>query len=240
MLPISGNLGDRRPQVRFVWEPRVGRGRASVGVAIGSPSAIDSQDLDADQVVDGEESGQPALQGRLALNQPSWVPGQTWEIGVWGYRGRGRINRSRAIAGHRVYDSHAVGLDVRVPISRRLTLQGEAWMGQALADVRGGVGQNLNLVTGREVDSVGGWAELLYQASSIHTIGAGFTLDNPDNDDVTPFTGRTHNRTLYLVNRFNLGNGLTIGVDWMLFQTSFRGLSPGTSNRWNLWARQNF
>ena len=45
-----------------------------------SASAVDSQDLDADQIVDGEESGRPTLHTRLALNQPSWVTGQTISV----------------------------------------------------------------------------------------------------------------------------------------------------------------
>ena len=65
----------------------MGRGKASLGVMVGSPGAVDSQDLDADQIFDGEESSQPTLQARAAINQPSWVSGQTWELGIWGHTG---------------------------------------------------------------------------------------------------------------------------------------------------------
>jgi hypothetical protein len=243
----AGNLADRRPQLRFTWEPVVGKGRGSVGLMVGSPNAVDSQDLDADQIVDGEESRRPTLQTRVAITQPSRVQGQTWEVGVWGHSAAFKINRAAAIAGHRSFDSYAVGADFRFPLSKRLLLQGEGWFGKALSDVRGGVGQSVNTVTGREVRASGGWAEALYQWSDLYTLGGGFTLDDPIDRDVTPFTGanqtatgRTQNRTYYLVNRFSLGNGLTMGVDWMLFRTKFRGLAPGSSNRWNAWVQHNF
>src|SRR5262249_23605517 len=138
----AGNLADRRPQLRYTWEPVVGHGKGSLAVMLGSPSAVDSQDLDANLVADGEQSDQPTLQTRLALNQASWVPGQTWEVGLWGHSGHFRIDANKAINGHRSFGSNAIGLDVRVPVTPKLLLQGEAWRGKTLADVRGGVGQN--------------------------------------------------------------------------------------------------
>lgn len=243
----AGNTADRRPQLRFTWEPVVGDGAGSLGLMVGSPSAVDSQDLDADQIVDGEESRVPTLQMRAAVNQPSWVPGQRWEVGLWGHRGQFRVDRARAIAGRRNFDSYAAGVDFRVPVSRRLLFQGEAWFGKALSDVRGGVGQSVNTVTGQEVRARGGWVEVLHQFGQLYTLGAGLTLDDPIDRDVVVFdgtnptaTGRTQNRTYYIVNRLNLGGGLLIGIDWMLFETKFRGLSPGSSNRWNTWIQHNF
>jgi hypothetical protein len=243
----AGNTADRRPQLRYVWEPKARRGKASLALMAGSPSAVDSQDLDADQIVDGEESDRPTLQVRAAINQPSWVPGQTWEVGIWGHDAEFRINQNLAISGKRSFDSSAIGIDARIPLTAKLLFQGEAWTGKALADVRGGVGQNINTITGEEVHAKGGWAELLYQFSSFYTLGGGFTLDDPENDDVTPFTGanqtavgRTRNRSYYVVNRFNPGGGLVIGLDWMLFDTQFRGLRSGSSNRWNFWIQHNF
>jgi hypothetical protein len=247
LMWMAGNLADRRPQLRYTLEPVVGKGKASVGLMLGSPSAVDSQDLDTDQIVDGEESRRPTLQTRLAITQPSWVQGQTWEVGIWGHDSAFRINSAAAINGHRSFDSYAAGLDVRFPLSKKLLVQGEGWFGKALSDVRGGVGQSVNTVTGQEIRSSGGWAEALYQWSELYTLGAGFTLDDPEDEDVVAFTGanqtatgKTQNRSYYLVNRFSLGSGLTIGLDWMFFKTKFRGLDAGSSNRWNAWVQHNF
>jgi hypothetical protein len=252
----AGNLGDRRPQLRATWEPKVGRGKAIVSAAVLSADAVGGSNRDGDLALDGEESKQPLVQGRLAINQPSWVKGQTWEFGVWGHHGAYRFDRAAAIGNTRSFHSNAVGFDLRLPLTRRLLLQGEGWWGKALADIRGGVGQDINAITGDTIRSMGGWAELQYQVARFYTVGGGFTIDDPTNSDVTPFlpptpgpppfagnataVGRTLNRTLYLTNRFNLGSGFTVGVDWMLFHTEFRGLPDGENNRWNIWLRHGF
>lgn len=252
----AGNLGDRRPQLRATYEPTVGRGKALVSAAILSSDAVGGSNRDGDSTLDGEESKRPMVQGRVALNQPSWVKGQSWELGFWGVNAAYRYDRSTAIASglrNRSFNSNGAGLDLRLPLTKRLLLQGEAWFGEALADVRGGVGQDINAL-GKEVRSHGGWGELLYQFSEVYTLGAGFTVDDPRNSDVNPRVGplsgvtavsaagigRTMNRTYYVVNRFNVGSGFVVGVDWMLFDTSFRGLSRASNNRWNIFLQHNF
>jgi hypothetical protein len=243
----AGNVGDRRPQFRGAWEPRVGKGKATLAAAILAADAVGGSNRDNDLAVDGEESGRPLVQARAAINQPSWVDGQAWELGVWGHNGKYRFDRANAIMRRREFSSDALGADLRLPITRKLLFQGEGWFGRGLADIRGGVGQDINGITGAEVHSKGGWAELLYQFSDLYTLGGGLTIDDPDDEDVTPFTGtnqtaagRTLNRTYYVVNRLNFGSNFTVGVDWMLFQTKYRGLSPGSSNRWNIWFRHAF
>lgn len=240
----AGNLGDRRPQVRFTWEPPTERGKASVALLVGAPGAVDSLDLDLDQVVDGEESGRPVVQARAALTQPSWVPQQSWELGVWTHQAALRVDAGNT---HGTARSSANGADLRLPLTPRLQFRGEAWVGRGLGDVRGGAGQSVNPLSGKEVRTVGGWGELLYQTGKRHTLGAGFSLDNPIDADVTPFTGanyaatgRTLNQSHYVINRFQLGGGVTVGADWMLFRTRYRGLAPGTSNRWNVWLQYAF
>lgn len=248
----AGNLGDRRPQFRATWEPKVGQGKATVAAAVLSAGAVDGANRDAatggDTALDGEESGRPLVQVRLGFTQPaSWVKGQNWELGLWGHNGEYRWDRARAIAGRRSFSSDALGLDARIPLTPKLQLRGEGWFGKGLADIRGGVGQSINPLTGEGIHAHGGWAELFYQATNVYGIGTGFTVDDPEDDEVERFTdanatstGRTLNRTYYVANRFNFGSGLTLGVDWMLFQTHFRGLEPGTNNRWNVWLRHDF
>lgn len=248
----AGNIGDRRPQLRATWEPRVGKGKASVAVAALDSSAIDGANRDGDFTLDGEEARRPMVQARAGINQPSWVKGQTWEVGVSGHNAEYRWNRAAAIEGRRVFSGNSVGLDVRLPVTSKLVLQGEGWIGRGLADVRGGIGQSINPLTGDAVHSKGGWAEALYQFNKVYTLGAGVTVDNPDDDDLPAFgegtskttnfdlVGRTHNRAYYIANRFNLGSGFLVGLDWMLFDTSYKHAERAVSNRWNFWLQHNF
>src|SRR5213075_2902130 len=56
----AGNIGDRRPQFRYTYEPA--RRPLSVSVGLGLTGAIDAQDLDANGIRDGEDSGLPNVQ----------------------------------------------------------------------------------------------------------------------------------------------------------------------------------
>lgn len=243
----AGNLGDRRPQFRATWEPKAGPGKVSFGIAALSADAVGGSNRDADLVLDGESSGRPLFQTRLAYNRPLWVKGQNAELGFWYHNGQYRFQRVAAINGVRSFESNAIGLDLRIPLTQKLLLQGEAFAGRGLADIRGGVGQDINAITGQTIHSKGAWGELSYQFNPVYTLGAGFTLDNPEDSEVTPFTGANHalvgrtiNRTLYIANRFNLGSGFVFGVDWMLFNTHFRGLSPGSNSRINAYLQHSF
>src|SRR5579862_9182347 len=73
LLWNAGNVGDRRPQFRFSYDPKVGRGRWSITSATGLTGAVDAQDLDNNAYRDGEESGKPNFQGRIGYAQPLWV-----------------------------------------------------------------------------------------------------------------------------------------------------------------------
>src|SRR5207248_11313586 len=66
----AGNLGDRRPQVRYTSE--TANRPFSAAVALGLTSAIYAKDLDANGIRDGEDSGAPNVQARLG-----WKKGST-------------------------------------------------------------------------------------------------------------------------------------------------------------------
>ena len=69
----AGNLGDRRPQFRAEWTPKAGPGNFILQGEVGLTGADDGQDLDpaaAGGFRDGEASGKPALQARVAYALP--------------------------------------------------------------------------------------------------------------------------------------------------------------------------
>jgi hypothetical protein len=59
LLWNAGNVGDRRPQFRVSYDPKLGAGRLSITTAAWLTGAIDAQDLDNKTYRDGEESGKP-------------------------------------------------------------------------------------------------------------------------------------------------------------------------------------
>jgi hypothetical protein len=159
----AGNLGDRRPQFRAEWLPKFGPGNFTLQGEVGLTSADDAQDLDptaSGGFRDGETSGKPTLQARVAYGYPIWEK-QKIELGVWGHRAWEETDTPIGAAVAREFDSHAFGADLTIPLYKDMAwLKGEIWTGENLSDIRGGILQGINTATGGEIESTGGWIEL--------------------------------------------------------------------------------
>lgn len=234
----AGNVGDRRPQLRLTYEPSVGeRGKLSFAGGIGLTGAIDSLDLDANGVRDGEESARPDVQGRAGFSYPSAAKGQRVSLGVSGFYGF--LETARPVAGRTSFRSQLVNLDFTLPLHGRLALRGEGWWGRNMSDVRGGAGQGVNAATGREIRGRGGWAEANVKLSRYFALSPGFSTDDPVDADI-PAGGRTRNRALFLANRITPSNNFLIGADYLRWKTNYRGLRPGVDNRVNIFFQYSF
>ena len=227
----TGNLGDRRPQLRLVYEPKIGPGQLSLMGGPALSGAIDAKDLDNNGTRDGEDAGLPNLQLRLGYSAPLWLKDRPASLGIWGLRGwEASLKR---------FESYAYGLDLTLPFSPDLALRGELWRGRNLSDFRGGIGQGIQTTGRQEIDSMGGWAELVYRIAPWFTLAPGYTLDNPSDDDITKGS-RSKNWTLYLAHRFQLGGGFLIGLDYIYWKTEYKGLRDGDANRFNLFFQYDF
>jgi uncharacterized coiled-coil protein SlyX len=235
----AGNTADRRPQLRIGYEPAIGQGKWSLVGMVGSSGAVDNQDLDGDGFRDGEAAVSPTVQGRVGYSGPSHVSGQTWSAGVYGHLAHQNVNRF-FFAGKSNFGSHLLGVDLSVPLTSRVRVQGEGWTGQNLSDVRGGIGQGIDLPTGREVRANGGWLETSFRVNKYYLFNLGATLDRPNAHDLTPAGARILNRAYYITNRFSLGKGLSLGFDYANWQTRYKALPTGTNNRFTFYIQNDF
>lgn len=223
----AGNLGDRRPQLRVEYDPELDCGQLFVQAMAGLTGAIDAKDLDGNTFRDGETSGKPTVQGRLAYRVPLSEKGKL-EVGVWGHRSEDDPDSS--FAGESSFRSQAVGADVVVPLwEDRLWIKGEVWTGENLTDVRGGIFQGVNATTGDEIEAQGGWVELGWKATQTLTVYAGWSIDDPKDTDVGA-GGRAKNRIGYAALRWDL-SPVEIGIEYLRWTTEFVGLDDGTDDR---------
>lgn len=240
----TGNLGDRRAQLRLAYEPKIGDGILSIIGAAALTGAVDAKDLDGDGIRDGEDSGKPQVQARIGYaGAAPWAAGNKAEIGVYG----AYLWEDAQAKGN--YEGNLVGIDFTIPCSQALALRGEAWTGQNLSDLRGGIGQGVNTATREEIKSKGGWIELLYKRQS-NSLAIGWTIDDPDDHELpssgsiaangTTSDGRTKNEAYYVSDRFKAGSGVEIGIDYLYWQTDYKTLKKGTDNRVNLVFQYNF
>lgn len=226
----AGNLGDRRAQIRLSYEPK--NKPLRFAVALGLTGAVDNKDLDRNGVRDGEDSGLPNLQGRIA-RKFSRV-----EIGLWAHHSWERV--TKPVANQTRFKSHSVGLDLNWQISRKWNLKGEVWTGRNLSDFRGGIGQGVNTITGSEIRSKGGCLELGWQYSPKQRLAIAYTVDDPKDADVPSSDGRTKNFVWYLHHRWRLNGNVEIGFNYLFWTTKWRGQATGIDHRFNTFVQHNF
>jgi len=225
----AGNLGDRRPQIRYTYAPRTTPFNAAV--ALGLTGAVDAQDLDANGVRDGENSGLPNVQARFGWKRSNL------DAGIWGHYAWEKT--TKAIAGKTRFNSYSAGLDAKWQPTRKWDLMSEIWTGSNLSDFRGGIGQGINATTGDGIRSRGGWIEPGYHVTPKYRVAVGYTLDDPVGADV-PMGGRTRNSAIYLHNQWQLPANLEIGANYLYWTTQWKGQDTGIDNRFNWFIQENF
>ena len=230
----AGNVGDRRPQVRFTARPTIGDGYVRIAASAGMPGAVDGMDLDEDLKLDGSDGTTPLLEGLLEGGIPLWK--ETLKLGAWAHYGRTEV--ATAVAGETEFESWSAGLHAFIPLTAMAWIHGEAFIGENLSDVRGGIGQGV--VAGKEVRSKGGWAELgvaLFEKKYSAAVGA--TIDQPDDSDL-PDGGRTRNNSFYLTQKLAPAKALALGLDYLYWQTRYKNTPDGAAHRVDFYASMPF
>jgi hypothetical protein len=127
----------------------------------------------------GENSGQPAYATRLAWTQT--VNGQNIVAGVGGYYDRQNWGLGRSI------DAWTGTADLTVPLGSRFEFTGQFYRGRATGGLGGGIAQSVLWIGPFNdpatelygLDSIGGWAQLKYKATSKLQFNGAFGQDNP-------------------------------------------------------------
>ena len=237
----AGNLGDRRPPFRLTWASPVDtagdRPTWTLAAGLGLPGAIDPKDLDHDGVLDGEASGVPNLQARVGFASSAVAGGRSVSVGASGHFGRESV--TERIGAQDAFTTWSAGVDYEVDIASRVGVRGELWTGENLSDVRGGIGQGINVARGREIPAMGGWVETGVQLSDVFRLRVGYTLDDPADRDV-PSQGRVKNLAWYVVNQFQVHRLLLVGIDYLRWTTEFKDLENGLDNRVNAYSVLRF
>jgi hypothetical protein len=230
----AGNLGDRRPQIRFGGEDRAFDGAWNAAVALARTGAVDRKNLDGalgDTERDGDDSALPMLQARLGLAS---LFDKRLDIGVWGHLGWEETQVP--IAGEDEFRTAGFGADVKIKLLDTLTLSAEVWRGQNLSDLRGGIDQGVNVATGDEITSTGGWAEAAFKVADPLTLHGGVAVDDPADEDLTAGTQRSRNLAPFAVGKVDLGGGFHFGLEWIQWRTEYLGVGEGRADRWVLFA----
>lgn len=251
----AGNLGDRRPQIRASWKPSFGPVDLDITAAILRTEAVGRQNIDSAGADDGVESGKPMYQGRIGVKFPGWVPGKKIALGISAHSSREESSTPIGTDQERNFSSNSLNIDFDIPIFSGvfrardyLQIRGEWFTGKNMNDLRGGIAQGINTLTGDEIDSTGGWTELKYTFNKFWNITGGYAIDNPQDSDLPALIpeessspSRKRNETLYITNWFNFGSKLDLFLVYENRRTTFFGSgNNGELNRFSTFFRYKF
>lgn len=180
-LSYAGNLWAWTPQVRVEHRFILDHGqKISVsGGILDSFTGDTPSENDARTPTWGEQSGRPAFAARAAWSAP--FLDQPFTVGFGGFYG------SQSWGFGRIVNGWAVTSDVTMPLGKRFAITGELYRGSAVGGFGGAIGQTV-VISGPflnpssqvgGLNSMGGWAQLKFKATSKLEFNAAVGDDNP-------------------------------------------------------------
>lgn len=220
-----GNIGYRRPQIRFTRLFERPTSACEVAVAVARTVGDDFVDLEPGDA--GSDSGLPSLQARVAGGR-ELASGRRATVGLSGHWGRENVKLSAGDAGLKL-DSWSLDLDLTLPLGGA-TLTGELFRGSNLDDYLGGIGQGINLDRRQAIGARGGWLSLALSPTGLERLAFGLGVDDPD-DVALPAGGRARNRAAWVGAARALRPDLDLALEISYWRTDYVGLESGDSWR---------
>ena len=156
-----------------------------------------------------EDNGWPNVEGRVAFGVGKPAPigiglltPRPLEVAVSGVVGQLRRTAPPDDPPRRVVsDVWGVAVDTQGNFNGLVGFKGEAYTGQGLGQMTGGILQSLDAVTWKAIRSTGGWVEgFVYLKPNLHS-HTGMFIDDVNDDDVTGIPkslfGRTYNSAIW-------------------------------------------
>ena len=189
-------------------------------------------DRDGDGTQDNEQSGWCLLEGAIVYDHKApWEDNadKRWLIGLGGQYGRDKSRRYDAdeeafLGKSDEYDSDMVMLAGSIPFGK-FTLCGQLFAGENLGGVQAGVGQKVAFRDptrkGREVSTVGGFADLRYDLNDTWAFAIGYGFDDPTDREAKYDGGRLYNDRAYVDAFYQLTANLHFGLEYAYLTTKY-------------------
>lgn len=198
----QGNIGYRRPQLRFSTWGAIGDA-ADVTLDVAASRTI-GNDVDGDGVDDGADAALPTVQGRLGMSVGIGDEAKI-ALGVSGHYGQ----EAWGVDDDETTDSWSANADLVIVPVPRITLMGEFFVGDNLQTYFGGVLQGVS-PAGDALGTMGGWGMLGVTATDRVSLHAGYAFEDPDDADFTVPDGEEESlRDMNMVAWGNVFYGIT-------------------------------
>jgi hypothetical protein len=220
----SGDIGYRRPQIRF-----------TKAIEIYDDASINLQgsfNRSMGRGEDGEAAAMPSFQGRVAF--ATKVMGNMAEVGVAGLSGREKSTHADSLGQLTKYDldQTAIAVDVSIPLGDMVVLKGQYFTGKNLAQYLGGVGQGIAEVPADdarnyepvEIEASGWWAQLTAKPADEWQINVGAGSDDPEIPEGDIAGNQYEKNTTYYGNvLWNVAPAAVIGAEYSQIETEYVG-----------------
>ena len=223
-----GNIGFRRTQFRVERYFHLPNGNIwTVELALAENVIQDFRTGSIAAGVVRETGNWPMLQGRTALtfhNRHLAGPGT---VGVSGHIGETGFDFDQGFPANPAlgpeddarFRTWSLNTDVKLPLTERLSFQGELFTGSNLSNVLGGVVQGVCPCKREAIRATGGWAEVSYKINSCLRTNVGFGIDDPLDGD--SLIGRTYNRVVYGNVFLDITDNLETGFEVSSWRTGY-------------------
>lgn len=208
----SGNLWAWLPQVRFGVE-RQGNVRVGVQGAVLAPTATGSATGTSGEADVAQRSRRPFVEARAHVQ---WGADEmTADIGVGTHAGWYATPNSPSRR-----RSSGIGVDALIPLTPRIEVRGEWYVGDGMQGLGGGaIGQLFN-AKDRPIHSTGMWGQLNVTPSPRLTVGGGFGFDDPDDADMSA-SARLKNAASEVHLHVRPAGPLVFGVEYRRMATTY-------------------
>ncbi len=183
----------------------------------------------------GEASRQPALVARNSLSR--MMAGRKMTLGIGGYYSRRNYGFDRNI------DGWAGTADWKIPLTKWLELSGEAYRGRAIGALWGSTGVSvitsgslLLPATGvNGLNTIGGWSQLKFRATSKLEFNGAYGQDNPFGRDLRSFFNPiayqfvARNQTVMLNVVDHPRSNLILSLEYRHLNTAWTSATPDTA-----------
>lgn len=229
-LENAGHPYRRSPQLRVTkkWDWEESSLEARVGVVKGGPGM--GGDRDEDLIQDNSASDWALLQAALVYDRvATWEEAKRrWLFGVGGMYGRDRSHRWTGDGFNGPddeYDSKMVMLAGSLPFFSKFTLTGQIFAGDNLGGVQAGCAQRVAYMRpyakGREISTIGGFADLRWDLNDTWSFALGYGFDDPTDSEARYALGILRNERAYIDAFYNINANFRLGLEYARLTTVY-------------------
>jgi len=223
-----GNIGYRRPQIRFTKE--ISRGQ-DVDWKFEGAFARTIGRSGFGGVESGADESFPTVQGRVSVTLPLYGPERS-TIGLSGHKGKEEYDLDNT-GRNREFTSWSVNADLTQPIKSWLAIKGEVFTGENLDAYLGGIGQGVTtsgLNQYEEIRSTGGWVAASLGPWDRVRFNTGVSMDEVDRGNVNSGS-RTVNRSVFGNMFYSVTKQAEVAFELSQWNTDYKGNGDAESVR---------